>query len=294
MSKCLVTGHLGYIGSRVFEALVKQGHDVRGIDLKQSKYNGDILEDLGHIHTSQIGLASVSGEYRDFKPEFIFHLAAIPRVPYSVEFPVEVLENNITSTLRVLEYARLSGAKRVIYSSSSSVVGNGNGPTSPYGASKLIPEILCKNYSDVYGVDTVSLRYFNVYSKDQEVDGPYATAIANFMHAVRQGHNPFITGDGEQRRDMLHVTDAVSANLFCMSHDLDFNGQSFDVATGSNISLNEVKEIINKYHPEVVFNYVGERTGDVRVTKADTEPLKKLGWTTRVGIKSGIEECFNF
>ena len=135
MSRCLVTGHLGYIGSRVFKALVEQGHHVRGIDLKQSEYTGDILEDLGHMHTSQTGLASISGEYRDFKPEYIFHLAAIPRVPYSVEYPVEVLENNITSTLRVLEYARLSGTKRVIYSSSSSVVGDGDGPTSQYGAS---------------------------------------------------------------------------------------------------------------------------------------------------------------
>lgn len=294
MSRCLVTGHLGYIGSRVFKALVEQGHHVRGIDLKQSEYTGDILEDLGHMHTSQTGLASISGEYRDFKPEYIFHLAAIPRVPYSVEYPVEVLENNITSTLRVLEYARLSGTKRVIYSSSSSVVGDGDGPTSPYGASKLVPEILCKNYSDVYGLDTVSLRYFNVYSKDQEVDGPYATAIANFMHAIREGRNPFITGDGEQRRDMLHVSDAVSANLFCMNHDSGFGGQWFDVATGGNISLNEVREIINKYHPDVVFDYVGERAGDVRVTKANTDPLKELGWATKVDIQSGIEECFNF
>lgn len=275
--KCLVTGHKGYIGSRVFAKLVELGHEVHGIDLKEGH---DIIYDLDQF------------EY--FKPDYIFHLAAIPRVPYSMEFPEEVLENNVLSTIRILEYARRSGTKRVIYSSSSSVVGNGDGPTSPYGASKLIPEILCKNYSDVYGLDTVCLRYFNVYSKDQTVAGPYATAIANFMHCIRMGRKPFITGDGEQRRDMLHVSDAVSANIFCMEHKNDFCGQWFDTATGENISLNEVEQIVKKYHPDVVFDRIAERPGDVRVTKADTSKLKSLGWQTKVDIKTGIEECFNF
>ena len=282
MSKILVTGHMGYIGSRLFKELKRQGHEVLGIDLKH--WGGDLCDKVSLKFRP----------YADFKPEYIFHLAAIPRVPYSMEHPEEVLENNILSTIRILEYARQSGTKRVIYSSSSSVVGNGDGPTSPYGASKLIPETLCKNYSDVYGLDTVCLRYFNVYSKDQTVDGPYATAIANFMHCIRMGRKPFITGDGEQRRDMLHVSDAVSANIFCMAHENDFCGQWFDTATGENISLNEVEQIVKKYHPDVVFDRIAERPGDVRVTKADTSKLKSLGWQTKVDIKTGIEECFNF
>lgn len=278
MSKrVLVTGHKGYIGSKVFSALESAGHDIRGIDLKDGQ---DIIYDLG--------------KFKDFNPEYVFHLAAIPRVPYSIEFPEEVLENNVLSTIRILEYARKSGTKRVVYSSSSSVRGNGNGPTSPYGASKLVPEILCKNYSDVYGLDTVSLRYFNVYSKDQTVDGPYATAIANFMHAIRENKNPFITGAGEQRRDMLHVSDAVAVNLFCMNYDGVFGGQHYDAATGNNISLNEVKEIVLKYHPEVIFDYVEDRAGDVFSTRANTGPLKDLGWETKVDITTGIDECFNF
>lgn len=277
MSKLLVTGHKGYIGSKVFSALEAAGHDVRGIDLKDGQ---DIICDLD--------------KFKDYDPEYIFHLAAIPRVPYSIEFPEEVLENNVLSTIRILEYARKSGTKRVIYSSSSSVRGNGNGPTSPYGASKLIPEILCKNYSDVYGLDTVSLRYFNVYSKDQTVSGPYATAIANFMHAIRENKNPFITGTGEQRRDMLHVSDAVAVNLFCMNYGGVFGGQHYDAATGNNISLNEVKEIVLKYHPEVIFDYVEDRAGDVFSTRANTGPLKDLGWETKVDITTGINECFNF
>jgi UDP-glucose 4-epimerase len=278
MARCLVTGHQGYIGSRVYERLLELGHEVRGIDLKQGL---DVIKDLDHE------------DYKSFRPEYIFHLAAIPRVPYSMEFPEEVLENNILSTIRILEYARKSGTRRVVYSSSSSVVGNGNGPTSPYGASKLVPEILCKNYSDVYGLDTVCLRYFNVYSEDQTVDGPYATAIANFMHCIREGKGPYITGDGEQRRDMLHVSDAVSANVFCMQHEKRFGGRKFDTATGENISLNEIREIVEQYHPNVVFDRVPERKGDVRETRAITWPLKEVGWAAKIDINTGIHSCFN-
>jgi UDP-glucose 4-epimerase len=275
MSRCLVTGHMGYIGSRVYDELVGLGHEVRGIDLKEGQ---DIIYDLA--------------DFKDSKPEFIFHLAAIPRVPYSVEFPEEVLENNVLSTIRILEYARKSGTKRVIYSSSSSVVGDGDGPTSPYGASKLVPEILCKNYTDVYGLDTVSLRYFNVYSEDQPHDGPYTTAIANFMHSIREGKNPFITGDGEQRRDMVHVSDVVSANLFCMNSEIELGGEWFDVATGNNISLNEIREIVKEYHPAVVFDMVPDRAGDVRATRANIGPLRLRGWLAEVDIFSGMRSCF--
>jgi UDP-glucose 4-epimerase len=284
MSRVLVTGDKGYIGSRLRKKLEDLGHEVFGVDRKS--------------YGPHQGLDLCSNDfkvlYSGLEPEYVFHLAAIPRVPYSMKHPEEVLENNITSTIRVLEYARREGAKRVIYSSSSSVVGNGDGPTSPYGASKLIPETLCKTYSDVYGLDTVCLRYFNVYSEDQEADGPYTTAIANFMHCIREGISPFITGDGEQRRDMLHVSDAISANIFCMNYDGLFGGKWFDTATGKNISLNEVKQIVEKYHPEVVFEKRPERLGDVRETRADTKPLADLGWTTSVDIISGIENCFNF
>ena len=273
--KCLVTGHMGYIGSRVHAKLIELGHEVRGIDLKEGQ---NIIYDLDTL--------------KNFKPEFIFHLAAIPRVSYSVEFPEEVLENNVLSTIRILEYARRSGTRRVIYSSSSSVVGDGDGPTSPYGASKLVPEILCKNYTDVYGLDTVSLRYFNVYSEDQPHDGPYTTAIANFMHSIREGKNPFITGDGEQRRDMVHVSDVVSANLFCMNNEAEFGGKWFDVATGDNISLNEIGEIVREYHPTVTFDRVSDRAGDVRVTRANIGPLESRGWVAEVDIFSGMRSCF--
>tara|TARA_Y100000296_G_C5127250_1_gene233539 strand:- start:213 stop:1067 length:855 start_codon:yes stop_codon:yes gene_type:complete len=277
MAKCLVTGHRGYIGSRVYNKLIELGHEVKGIDLKDGQ---NIIGDLW------------LAEYTDFKPEYIFHLAAIPRVAYSMEFPYEVLHNNIVSSITVLDYARRQGTKRVIYSSSSSVRGNGDGPTSPYGASKLVPETLCKNYSTAFGVDTVCLRYFNVYSEDQEAEGPYATAVANWMKYIREGQKPFITGTGEQRRDMLHVEDAVSANVFCMNYEQDFNGQHFDVGTGKNISLNEMRNIAQEFNSGVEFIYIPDRPGDVDYTKADTEPLRELGWQTKNSVIDGISRCF--
>ena len=232
MAKCLVTGHKGYIGSRLFANLKSLGHDVKGIDLVEGH---DIKKDLKE---------KFHPDYYSFKPEYIFHLACFPRVAYSVENPVLTMENNVLSTSYVLNFARNVGAKRVIYSSSSSVLGNGEGPTSPYALQKLVSEMECKLYSDLYDLDTVSLRYFNVYSEDQEVNGPHATAIAAWMNSIKKGINPYITGTGEQARDMLHVSDAVRANVFAMNRKEKFNGESYDIGTGENISLNELKEIV--------------------------------------------------
>ena len=157
-------------------------------------------------------------------------------------------------------------------------MGDGDGPNSPYGLQKFVSELECELYSKLYGLDTVSLRYFNVYSPCQEAEGPYATAICNWMEFIRQGKDPFITGDGEQRRDMVHVEDVISANLFAMEYPDKFNGRHFDVGTGTNMSLNEVKDIIVSYFPNVNFEYREERTGDVRHTCANIERLRSLGW----------------
>lgn len=286
MSRCLVTGHRGYIGSHLFKALQDAGHEVQGIDLSEGH---DILRDLKEYNAPDRGV--FHPHYFNFKPEYVFHLACFPRVAYSVEFPVETMQNNVLCTTNVLNFAKHVGAKRVIYSSSSSVVGNGDGPTSPYGLQKLVSEMECKLYTELYGVDTVSLRYFNVYSEDQSADGPYATAIANWMEFIRKNKSPFITGNGEQRRDMLHVSDAVRANIFAMERKEDFGGKNYDVGTGKNISLNEVKDIVRQ-HFDINFDYVDERPGDVFETRANTEPLRSLGWSTNTSIKEGVNECF--
>jgi len=286
MARCLVTGHKGYIGSRLYKELKNLGHEVMGIDYAEDP-KSDILrvlkeDDDGGFHP----------HYYNFKPEYIFHLACIPRVVYSGEEPVKTMENNVLATTYVLNFARKVGAKRVIYSGSSSVVGNGNGPESPYGLQKLISEMECKLYSNFYDLDTVSLRYFNVYSPCQRADGPYATAVANWMQYIRNSKNPYITGDGEQSRDMAHLLDVVSANIFAMNHKENFNGRNYDIGAGDNISLNGIKEIALSYFPNVQFDYVEERKGDVKTTKADISSLRKLGWSPKIPIVSGIKQCF--
>jgi len=271
----MVTGHMGYIGQNLFWKLNSLGHNVMGIDLKMGE---DILDGFQEKHLA-------------FKPEVIFHLAAIPRVVYSIENPVEVMHNNVHSTSLVLEFAKKVGAK-VVYSSSSSVVGNGSGPESPYALSKHVGEVETLLYKRLYDVDTVALRYFNVYSVDQVADGPYATCVANWRRFIKDGKIPYITGDGDQRRDMAHVSDIVSANIFCMNNMDSVSGNVYDVGTGNNISLNEMKKLVKETLPDLKFDYVEERPGDVRLTKANVKPLLDLGWRPQVEISEGIRECF--
>tara|TARA_A100001515_G_scaffold133400_1_gene122581 strand:+ start:520 stop:1416 length:897 start_codon:yes stop_codon:yes gene_type:complete len=288
MARCLVTGHKGYIGTRLFNKLKEQGHSVIGIDLLDSNNCNDLINVLAEDTDGKF-----HPYYYNFKPEYIFHLACWPRVGFSVENPVKTTRNNILAGTILLNFARKVGSvKRFIYSSSSSVIGNGNGPASPYALQKYTTELETSMYSQLYGLDTVSLRYFNVYSPCQEASGPYATAIANWMKYIRQGSDPFITGDGEQRRDMSNLEDVVDANIFCMNYEKKMNGEVFDVGTGTNISLNEIKEIVLKYFPETNFIYRDPRPGDVMFTKANMNKFKEIGWKPSNKISDGIHSCF--
>ena len=277
--KTLVTGHMGYIGKHLVRGLRKRGHEIEGIDLKAGD---DLCE----------GIPERMGEY---SPEVIFHLAAIPRVAYSVENPLHVMKNNIVSTSVVLDYARKNNIP-VIYSSSSSVVGNGDGPASPYALSKQVGEVESLMYNKLYGLKTVALRYFNVYSYDQVADSAYATVVCNWKkHIETDGLTPFITGDGNQRRDMTHVSDIVSANIFCAENIAkdELWGEWYDVGSGENISLNELKEIVLQYFPEQPFEYIEERKGDVMLTRADLSKFKQHGWESRVNLRDGLSDVYS-
>jgi UDP-glucose 4-epimerase len=289
MARCLVTGHKGYIGAHLVKKLEELGHEVIGIDLQGQ--NGKDINSLQGLVEDENG--KFHPHYWNFKPEYVFHMACFPRVAYSVENPVLTMKNNVMVGAHVLNFARKVGAKRVIYSSSSSISGNGRGPESPYALQKMVTELECKLYNQLYGLDTVSLRYFNVYSEDQETNGSYGTAIANWMQAIRDNTVPYITGDGEQRRDMVHVDDVVSANIFAMNFDsYNFCGEIYDIGTGQNISLNEIKNIVNKHHPKITFDYVEPRPGDVARTKAGIRKLKNIGWSAAISIEDGIDSCF--
>lgn len=279
MSKCIVTGSSGYIGSHLTKKLKTLGHEVFEVDKESANTPLDLAKELTY-------------KYLPTDPDYIFHLACIPRVAYSVEQPVLTTYNNVLSTTYLLDYAKRVGCKRLIYAGSSSVVGNGDGPSSPYGLQKLVSEMECKLYSSLYNLDTVTLRYFNVYSEDQVPTSAYSTAICNWMECIRTGSTPYITGNGEQNRDMAYVHDVVDANIAAMEYENKFNGQHFDIGTGSNITLNEIKDIVQKYH-DIKFDYVEDRKGDVFSTVADIEPFKKCGWSPKVDLHTGINRCFS-
>ena len=162
MARCIVTGHKGYIGSKLFDKLRELGHEVVGIDLEQF-ISADVTQILREDRDGKF-----HPHYFNFEPEYIFHMACWPRIGHCIEKPVETMSNNVMAGSIVLNFARkCKSVKRVIYSSSSSIYGNGQGPTNPYALQKLVTEMECKIYADLYGLDTISLRYFNVYSEDQ-------------------------------------------------------------------------------------------------------------------------------
>jgi len=280
--RALVTGHLGYIGGNFVKKWEERGHTWVGYDM-ENNWEFDLSDRIKPLFIN----------HKNQPIDVVIHFAAIPRVAFSVEQPVLVMKNNVISTTRVLDWARKENIP-VVYSSSSSVVGNGDGPASPYALSKYVGEMETLLYNRLYGLKTVALRYFNVYSYDQEADSEYATVVCNWKKFITEGRTPFITGDGEQRRDMTHVDDIVSANIFC-AENIDKDelwGHWYDIGSGENISLNELKEIVLQYFPEQKFDYVEPRAGDVMLTKADLSKFGKHGWKSRVDLQTGLHSVY--
>lgn len=269
--KVLVTGHKGYIGSHAYKELKYLGHDVRGIDLK----DGD---DIFHCLPNE-----------NF--DYVLHFAAIPRVEYSVEKPSYTLKQNVYMTSHLLEWSLKHKVKRFIFSSSSAIEGDGDGPKSPYGLHKLMSEMECKLYSELYGLDTVCLRYFNAYSETQKFGGAYSTAIAAWMEMIKQGKPLRIDGDGEQSRDLVHVNDIINANIFCMKMSTIPPGAVFNVGSGESVTMNYIKDYIDKHH-DVEWNFAPQRRGDVRKTLADISEFQKFGWSPNITIDEGLRRCF--
>lgn len=272
--KILVTGHKGYIGSHLYDDLKRMGHDVTGIDLKDG-------EDI---------LFCLPNESYDF----VFHMAACPRVGFSVEKPSYTLKQNVLITSKVLEWSKDHGVKRVIFSSSSAILGDGDGvPKSPYGLHKLMSELECKLYSELYNLDTVCLRYFNAYSEDQPFGGTYSTAICAWMEMIRCGKKLRIDGDGDQTRDLVHVKDICNANIYCMQSKKQFAGKVYNIGSGTSVSMNYIKDYIDSKH-DVQWNHAPARKGDARHTLADiTEIRQDLGWEPLISIDEGLAKCFN-
>ena len=271
MNNVLVTGHNGYIGSRLYQELKSSGYNVFGIDLKEGN---DILHCLPNENF-----------------DCVFHLAALPRVEYSVENPFYTMKQNVLVTSKLLEWSKDHCVKTFIFSSSSAIYGDGSGPKSPYGLHKLISEMECKLYQDLFDIKCVCLRYFNVYSEDQEYGGSYSTVVSAWMQMIKEGKTLRIDGDGEQSRDFIHVDDVVSANIWCMENTNKLDKLWYDVGYGDTCNLNDIRAVVDRYH-EVEWQRAPERQGDVKHTEIGAQRLQVTGWEPRVDLESGLKNCF--
>ncbi len=299
---CLVTGGAGFIGSALVRGLLKEEKHVRVID-NLSTGNLSNLEDiLDRIEFMERDIRDLDEVQEACKGiTYVFHQAAIPSVPRSIENPIEFNQSNVDGTLNVLVAARDKGVKRVIYAGSSSVYGDAPAlpkkeemkpnPLSPYALTKLAGEYYCKVFSEVYGLETVTTRYFNVFGPRQNPESPYAAVIPKFIDAFLKGENPHVFGDGEQTRDFTFVDNVVYANLLCSRAERT-KGEVINVATSSRISLNELikilKEITGKKIDPV---YSDPRKGDIRHSLADISKAEKMiGYRPLVDLREGLEK----
>jgi UDP-glucose 4-epimerase len=227
--------------------------------------------------------------------KYVFHLAALPRVPYSIEHPQETHDHNINGTLSALVAAKEAGVSRFIYSASSSAYGDADTmplvedmparPKSPYGLQKYVGELYCRLWSEVYGLPAVSLRYFNVYGPGASDEGAYALVIARFLKQRKEGKPMTITGDGTQTRDFTHVRDVVRANLLAATGNGVGKGEVINIGAGANASVNKIAELIGG-----PVEYVAARL-EPHDTLADNSLAKKLlGWSPEVSLEDGIAE----
>ncbi len=293
----LVTGGGGFIGSNVVRALLERGDTVRVLDNFATGNRANLVG---------LDVEVVEGELRSYErvhaatrgAEVVFHLGALPSVPRSVQDPLTTNAVNVEGTLNVLLAARDSGARRVVFASSSSVYGNSGelprvesaqpDPISPYGVAKLAAERYCVSFSRVYPLETMALRFFNVFGGNQDPTSQYAAVVPRFITEAAAGRPLPIYGDGMQSRDFTYVANVVEANL--LAADSAGSGAVVNVATGRSVNVNELAEAIGRVlGREVEKQYLEARAGDVRDSWADvTEARRLLGWEPRVSLEEGL------
>lgn len=291
--KMVVTGGAGFIGSNLADALVARGNEVHVIDnLAGGKREHVPREAVFHavdVCDSTTLAPIIRGA------DTVFHLAALPRVQFSIEHPRETNDVNVTGTINVLTAAKDGGVRRVVYSASSSAYGDQETmplvetmparPLSPYGLQKYVGELYCQVFSTVYDLETVSLRYFNVYGKNQDPDGAYALVIGKFLKQRAAGMPLTITGTGEQTRDFTSVLDVVRANLLASESVKVGKGEVVNIGAGRNCTINKLAALIGG-----PVEHVPARLEPMH-TLADTRQAKELlGWEPSVTLEDGIKE----
>jgi UDP-glucose 4-epimerase len=302
MATYLITGIAGFIGSALARGVLAQGDQVRGIDNLSTGKSENLTEILDHIDFRKADLLDIDALHDACHDvDYIFHEAAIPSVPKSVLDPIASNRANVDGTLNLLVAARDAKVKRVVYAASSSAYGDTPtlpkredmtpNPISPYAVAKLAGEQYMISFYRCYGLETVCLRYFNIFGPRQDPSSPYSGVLAKFTQQMLKGEQPIIFGDGLQSRDFTYIDNAVSANLLACKAPADaVAGRVFNVATGERVDLNETFKILRKftgYNGEV--KYGPERSGDVRHSLADLSHTEKhLGYKPLVDFEEGL------
>ena len=295
--KSIVTGGAGFIGSHIVDRLVEFGHEVIVIDNESAT-----VHDHFYYNDKATYYKIDVGDYTGIRPlfedvDYVFHLAAESRIQPTIDNPLLCLLTNAYGTAAVLQSAREAGCKKVMYSSTSSVYGLKNKPPlkehmpedclNPYSVTKHTGEKLCKIYTELFGLKTVTFRYFNVYGPREPLKGPYAPVVGLFLRQKRAGEPLTIVGDGFQRRDFTHVKDVVDANILAMSYE--GNNLLFNVGTGCNHSVLELAKMISD-----TIKFIPPRQGEARETLANIENIRfAFDWHPSKKIEDYIREQLN-
>ena len=305
MRKALVTGSAGFIGGHLVESLLACGWKVLGVDNMRSGLQStvDLHIKMGNFHPKYVDIRShdIDSIFGSFRPDVVFHLAAIPGVAPSVIDPVASNDVNIGGTVNLLNASRKHGVERFIFSSSSSVYGGADimptpestplSPKSPYAMQKKVGEEYCKLFSSIYNLDTVCLRYFNVFGPRQRADSAYAAVISAFCNSVKMRANPVVYGDGDQSRDFCFVKNVTSANILAAKYDGLFGGEAFNIGCGGRVTVNSICKSLNTLSPE----YKEERPGDVRHSQADiSKSFDVFGYRPIVDYHDGLKETLEW
>ncbi len=303
----LVTGGAGFIGSHIAAALVAKGARVRVIDDLSTGYRENISEiggDVDFVHASLADEGALRKALEDV--ELVFHEAAIPSVPRSVENPRQTHIASVDSTFSLLNASREMKVRRIVYAASSSAYGDQPtlpkvedmlpDPLSPYAVAKLVGEYYCQVFTRVYGLETVSLRYFNVFGPRQDPSSQYSGVISRFIAALLSGERPVIYGDGEQSRDFTYIANVVEANLRAAETTKGI-GAVINVANGERITLNELLKEVQQLtgKSDVSVDFRPPRPGDVLHSLADiTRARKFLDFEPRVGLREGLQSTIDW
>ena len=302
--RVLITGGSGFIGSNLTVACERQGWEVEVADYDDARlheWRDEVPQT--QFHVSDYSDDAVLDRVKDGAYDTIFHLAAVPRVSYSVEHPSFTTDENVGKMVRLLEAAS-GNCRRFVFSSSSSVYGGANqlptpetaeiNPQSPYALQKIVGETYLNLFSKLYDLDCISLRYFNVFGPRQYGDNAYATVLSAWLQGVKDGTPIRLDGTGEQSRDFCFVQNVVEANILAAVSTHTFTGQAFNIGCGNRISLNDILGIVKELR-DVEVVHAPSRAGDVDHSQADISRAKEvLGYTGSVGFQEGFKKTFEW